>query len=65
MKRQPPFTDASKRRELLDRLNQVPGISIPDKAVDKWAKIPLRDLGTNTGKLLEVLDWAVQQIKGE
>ena len=65
MKRLPPFDDANKRRELLDRLNQVPGISIPEKAVDKWAKIPLRLLKGDPSKLLEVFDWAVKQIKGE
>ena len=64
MKRETPFSDAGKRRELVSRLNQIPGISIQEKAVDKWAKIPLCDLGSNTGKLLEVLDWAVKQIKG-
>ncbi len=64
MKRQPPFSDAAKRRELLDRLNQVPGISISEKAVDRWAKIPLRLLKGDPSKLLKVLDWAVAQIKG-
>ena len=64
MKQQAPFNDASKTQELLSRLNQVPGISIPEKAVDRWARVPLRDMESNTGKLLEVLDWAVKQITG-
>lgn len=64
MKRQSPFSDASKRRELLDRLNAVPGIVIPEKAVDRWAKVALRVLKGDPSKLLEVLDWAVTQIKG-
>jgi hypothetical protein len=64
MKRQPPFNDANKRRELFDRLNQVPGISIPEKAVDKWAKVPLRAFKGDTSEFLKVLDWAVKQIKG-
>jgi hypothetical protein len=64
MKREAPFSDVSKRLELVSRLNQIPGIAIQEKAVDKSAKISLRDLGTETGKLLEVLGWAVTEIKG-
>lgn len=32
----PPFSDESKRLEMLQRLNQIPGVAVPESAVDKY-----------------------------
>ena len=61
----PPFDDESKRSELLRRLNEVPGIVIPEKAVEKYPSVPLSSLNNEIAlkQFLEVLDWFVQEVK--
>jgi hypothetical protein len=60
-----PFNDEMKRKELLNRLNQIPGIEIPEKAITRRPNISLskfKDASSLT-QLLETLDWSVQEIK--
>lgn len=60
-----PFSDELRRRELLRRLNEIPGIAIPDGAVDKYPSIALTALSSEDalGRFLAVLDWVAQEIK--
>lgn len=65
MKNQPPFTDERKRLELLSRLTDILGVTMPDKAIDKYPSIPLTAIGSGNSRarFLEVLDWIVREIR--
>jgi len=60
-----PFNDEMKRKELLNRLNQIPGVEIPEKAITRRPNIFLSKFKEDSSltKLLETLDWVVQEIK--
>ena len=59
------FSDETKRRELLNRLNQIPGINIPENAITRRPNIFLSTFkdASSLRQLLETLDWVVQEIK--
>jgi hypothetical protein len=65
MKTQPPFDTDSLREELRERLNSIPGVSIPSDAISKYPSIPLAVFkeAVVRQQFLGVLDWAVQQIR--
>lgn len=62
---QPPFTDEHERLELLRRLNNLSGVTIPRSAIEKWPSIALTTLNNeaNLAQFLEVLDWIAQEIR--
>jgi hypothetical protein len=63
----PPFSDEGKRIELLERLNQIPGVSAPATGITKRPSIRLsllKDPAT-LQQFLSVLDWLVKVIKRE
>jgi len=64
LKRNPPFDSESKRKELLERLNQIPGFSIPDDAIERRPNVYLAVLKNkdSLNQFLETLDWTVQEI---
>ncbi len=59
----PPFSEQSKRSELVRRLNDVPGVAV--NADDRYPSIALTTFGSDSAleQFLEVLDWAVRGIK--
>jgi hypothetical protein len=61
----PPSDAESKRKELLDRLNQIPGVNIPADAITRRPSIFLSALKDENAlrQFLETLDWVVQEIK--
>jgi len=61
----PPFNDEMKRKELLRRLNQIPGVEIPEKAITRRPNIFLSTFkeAPSLKLLLDALDWVVQEIK--
>ena len=62
-----PFASEERRRELLGHLNAIPGVSIPEDAIGRRPGIPL-SVFVVPGALeqfLEVLDWLVDQLRGE
>ncbi len=61
----PPFDAESKRQEILNRLNQIPGFNIPADAINRFPKVELSVLQNEDSlkQFLEVLDWVVQEIK--
>jgi len=65
MRTKPPFSDELKRSEFLRRLNEIPGITIPDKAIDKYPSISLSTLNNEAAlkQFLGVLDWFVQEVE--
>jgi hypothetical protein len=60
-----PFDTKEKREELLRRLNQIPGVSLPAEAILKRPNIPLSVLKDESAleKFLQVFDWVVSEIK--
>jgi hypothetical protein len=59
-----PFDSEEKRRELLSRLNAIPGVSLPDDAIARRPGIPLSTFEDESalGQLLETFDWVIQEI---
>lgn len=56
----PPFDDVVLRLEFLRRLNEIPGVSIPEDAITRRPSIPLAPLAADPGMfeaLKGVLDW--------
>ncbi|MCK9565873.1 MAG: hypothetical protein M0Q43_07485 [Methanothrix sp.] len=60
-----PFNDDMKRKELLKRLNEISGVDIPEKAITRRPNIFLSTFNdaSSLRRLLETLDWVVQEIK--
>jgi len=61
----PPFNEESKRRELLDRLNKIPEVSIPVDAISRRPSIPLyifKDEKT-LDQFFETLEWVIKEIR--
>jgi hypothetical protein len=59
-----PFDDERKRRELLNRLNAIPGVQLPADAINRRPSIPLAGLAdpTSLREFLEVFEWYRRQI---
>ncbi len=67
LRRTPPFDAESKRQELREKLNAVPGISIPESGIEKHPNVRLQVL-TAPGALeqfLEALEWVEGEIRGQ
>jgi len=65
LKMKPPFDNEDLRRELLRRINEAPGVNIPQDSIAKGPSIPLKILGDQDAleTFLDALTWAVQQIR--
>lgn len=64
LKNKPPFDSEDLRKEMLKRLNEVPGIKLPPDAIDRGPTIPLSILNKDTiEKFLLVFDWAIEKIR--
>jgi len=65
LKTRPPFDSESKRKELLDRLNRIPGVQIPVDAITLRPNIFLSVFKEEDAlkRFLEILEWVVQEIK--
>jgi hypothetical protein len=63
MQRAPAFTDEQPRRELLGRLNTIPGVDIGDDMLTKRPSIPLELLATAAAfeRFTATLDWAFKR----
>ena len=64
MKSRPPFDSDLKRLALLSRLNEIDQVALPGDAA-KYPSFSLSALkdGSAVQQFLDVLDWAVKQIK--
>ena len=58
-----PFEDESWRRELIDRLNRIQGLSIPRDATSRRPSLKMTLLQPETSRLQfqETMEWAIQQ----
>lgn len=61
MKDKPIVGEEEFRSELLNRLNQLKGVALPESAITKRPSIPLKILatGNNTERFLQIMDWLV------
>jgi hypothetical protein len=65
LQNKPPFDSQSKRKELLDLLNRIPGVDIPIDAISKRPNIPLSIFKEKESldQFINILDWIVKEIK--
>jgi hypothetical protein len=65
MSKNPPFDRESMRLELRRRLNEIPGVSIPENGINRRPSIRLSILTNEDilNQFLSVLDWVVGQVK--
>lgn len=59
LKDRSPFDDTEHRRELLQRLNKIDGIELPEAKLELRPSFPLRVLTEHSEEICEVLDWFV------
>ena len=61
----PPFDEESKRLELLHRLNQIPGVSIPNDGIDRFPRFNISLLKDETAfkQFTDTLGWIVREIR--
>ncbi len=61
----PPFSDVQKRRELLRRINEVPGLSLPGDSFDRRPSVRLTELRSAELRdaFLRVMDWFLEQVR--
>jgi hypothetical protein len=64
MKR-PAFEDREKRLELIRRINEIPGASVPTDRADLWPGIELAQLVDpgSLGKFLGAYDWVLDEYR--
>jgi serine/threonine protein kinase len=62
-----PFDDDQARLELLNRFNQIPGVSLGKDSIRRRPSIPLGTLTDENAlaTLFDVLGWAIQQVLSE
>jgi len=60
-----PFSRQEKRREFLDRLNGIEGVSLPESALDRFPHISMDALKQEDRltHFLEVLEWATNEVR--
>jgi hypothetical protein len=64
----PPFDDVEMRHEFRRRLNEIPGVSIPEDAITRRPSFPLALLGADPEALKAfkgVLDWYCETVRTE
>jgi hypothetical protein len=65
MQPNPPFDREERRGELMRLLNQIPGVKLPANTINRRPSIPLAAFkeAPALDRLLQVLDWFVEQIR--
>jgi hypothetical protein len=61
----PPFSDERRRAEILHRLNEIPGVAIPESALNKRPSIPMSVLARegNVKRFLAVFGWYLDEVR--
>jgi hypothetical protein len=64
-KTRPVFSDESKRMEILNRLNKIPGISLLPDSTERYPSIPMKTLKEPEvlNQFLEVFEWVFDEIR--
>ena len=64
LKNKPPFDDENLRKELLRKLNEIPGINLPTDAIDRGPIIPLSIFNEDAlERFLNVFNWVIERIR--
>ena len=65
MRKNPPFDLLEKRLDLLHRLNQIPGINLPEESIDRMTTIPLASLSEKQSfsQFTQIVEWIIQEVK--
>jgi hypothetical protein len=60
---EPPFDDERKRLELLQRLNQIPGVSLGRDSIVRRPSVPLATLSTPgaVAQLCAAMEWVIEE----
>lgn len=60
-----PFDSEGKRIELLNRLNEIPGINLPKDGINRRPSIPLSALAAEQSflKFQQAMEWVVEEVK--
>ena len=60
-----PFDKREKRLELLERLNKIPGLVLPEESIDKYPSFPMSLLVNKSGYMsfIESINWLVEEIE--
>jgi hypothetical protein len=65
LRRKKPFDSEALRQELRERLNQIPGVSVPADSLNGMPRISLSALESDSGitAFTQVLEWVIERIK--
>ena len=64
LKNKPPFDDENLRKELLRKLNEIPGINLPTDAIDRGPIIQLSIFNEDAlERFLLVFNWVIERIR--
>ncbi|HUV94467.1 MAG TPA: hypothetical protein VMX14_06505 [Anaerolineae bacterium] len=60
-----PFHPEDKRRELLRKLNEIPGVVLSEDRIDKYPSVPLAALveEASLDQFLKTFEWVIEQIR--
>lgn len=67
MRNTPPFDIESKRFELIQRLNKIKGLSLPEESINKWQGFPIELLTKKEelDKFLDAFEWFYYEAESE
>jgi hypothetical protein len=65
LSKRPPFDDEKLRLELLNRLNEIPEVNLPQDSISRYPSIPIGAFYEESSfqRLIEVLEWTIRKIK--
>jgi len=65
MQTRPVFDEVANRQELINRLNIIPGISIPEDGINRYPSIDLSLLQNEESlkQFLSIFDWVIEKIR--
>jgi hypothetical protein len=67
LSKKPPFSDLGARRQLLAKINEIPGVRFDESKMTKWSSTTLAKLATPEAveKLKAAMTWLIEAIKAE
>lgn len=63
--KKPPFSDEAVRRQLLVKINEIPGVTFGEDVLTKRARIPFEKLATGEAmeKIKSAVSWLIERVK--
>ena len=61
----PPFDDVEKRRELLRRFNEIPGVMLPEDSIERRSSTSLTTLVPEEAltQFNQVMEWYLNEVR--